>query len=682
MNKIFDSTLEHKKTVVAVFCVIFIACAVLAIFVPVNYKLESYLPADAESTKALQIMENEFSDTVPNARVAVFNVEISQAIEYKKEIENIDGVESVLWLDDAADLIVPVETLDKTMVETYYKDKNAVFSVTVKEGTESKTVKQIRELIGDNGAVSGEAALNANSQDMTVFESLKAFAFLIPLIIIILLISTSSWIEPVLFLAAIGVAVVINMGTNIFFGQVSFITQSISPILQMAVSLDYAIFLLRAFSEFRQTHEPKEAMRLAQRRALPAVAASAMTTLLGFLALCFMRFGIGSDLGINLVKGVSLSFISVMIFLPPLTLCCIKLLDKTRHKEFKPKLGGISKFVIKIRIPIMILMLALIIPSFIVQDHNKFTYGLGALETSSRAGQDEIKINETFGRSVPTVVLVPKGDTGREDELCKKLGDMQAVTSVVSYTTAVGSQIPQDFLDSAVTKNFYSDNYSRIILYADTETEGDEAFTLVENTRSLASEYYGDKALTLGESVSLYDIKNVVNADSTFINILAIVLIGLVVLFTFKSLSLPLILLLTIEGAIWINLAITYFSGSPLCYIGFLVISTVQLGATVDYAILFTDNYLRYRKDNKPKDAAQKTLVHTMPAIIISAAILSLAGFIVGLVSTNDVVSQLGYLLGRGALLSAASVLLFLPALTSISDKFVGVTTLKRRDDK
>ena len=186
----------------------------------------------------------------------------------------------------------------------------------------------------------------------------------------------------------------------------------------------------------------------------------------------------------------------------------------------------------------------------------------------------------------------------------------------------------------------------------------------------------------MGESVSLYDIKDVVNADSTFINILAIVLIGLVVLITFKSISLPIILLLTIEGAVWINLAITYFSGSALCYIGFLVISTVQLGATVDYAILFTDNYLRYRKELKPKEAAAKTLTHSMPAILISAAILSLAGFIVGLISSNDVVSQLGYLLGSGALLSAVSVLLFLPSISSVTDKIIRFTSLKRRDDK
>ena len=682
MNKISDSVLKYKKTVVLFFLILIAGCAVLAAFVPANYKLASYLPADAESTKALETMSKEFAGELPNARVAVFDVSLTEALEYKNEIKKTEGVESITWLDDVADLTVPLETMDKATLETYYKDNAALFSVAIKEGTEAKTVSRIRELVSDKGAVSGEAAVNANTQEMSVGESIKAFACLLPLILIILIISTSSWIEPFLFLIAIGAAVVINMGTNIFLGEISFITQSISPILQLAVSLDYAIFLLRAFSEYRQTHEPAEAMRLARKRAFPSIAASALTTLLGFLALCFMRFEIGSDLGINLVKGVLISFISVMVFLPALTLCCIKLLDKTKHKEIKPKLNNISKFIVKLRIPIIIIVLALIIPAFIFQGKNSFTYGMGALEPNSRAGRDEAKIIETFGRSVPTVVLVPKGDTGRENELCEKFSQLENVTSVVSYTTAVGAEIPPDFLDTETVENFYSENYSRIILYADTETEGEEAFTLVENIRTTAAEYYGDNALTLGESVSLYDIKDVVNADSTFINILAIVLIGLVVLITFKSISLPIILLLTIEGAVWINLAITYFSGSALCYIGFLVISTVQLGATVDYAILFTDNYLRYRKELKPKEAAAKTLDHSMPAILISAAILSLAGFIVGLISSNDVVSQLGYLLGSGALLSAVSVLLFLPSISSVTDKIIRFTSLKRRDDK
>lgn len=678
MDAFFRIVLKKRSIVIAVFITFAVLCLILQTGVNINYRLSDYLPKGSVSTIALNEMQREFPGGMQNARVMIKNVSITEAIRYKEQLSEIDGVTSVTWLDDFADIRIPLELMDKEIVQSYYKDGSALFLVAIENAQEVRVIGEIRKITGDSGAISGQAVTIATSQEMAAGEATKAIIFLIPIIIVILLLATTSWIEPVLFLAAIGISVLMNMGTNFFLKDVSFITNSIGPILQMAVSLDYAIFLLSSFSKARgQTDNDSEAMAIAMKRSFPAIIASAMTTVFGFLALVFMRFSIGSNLGIVLAKGIILSFVSVMIFLPALTLTCSKLLDKTRHRSVMLKWQKPAKLLMKLRIPALILVLILIVPSFLAQNRNSFAYGIGVLDPETRAGMDEAAINEVFGKSASIILLVPKGDTGTELELAGRLSRVPNIISVVSYVTSIGADIPQDVLPDSTVSQFYSDKYSRMIIYSDTENEGTEAFAVVEQVREIAREYYGEEALTCGESTSLYDIRSVVTTDSTFVNVLAIAAIGIVILLTFRSLSMPIILLITIETSIWINLSIPYFSGTILCYIGFLVINTVQLGATVDYAILFSDHYLLNRKTLPPKSAAVKTLQETMGSILVSMTILSAAGFIVGLTSSTDIVSQLGILLGRGAILSAAMVLIFLPAAAILADKIVGATTYK-----
>lgn len=669
---------RRRKLIILIFIAVALVCAILQSGVSVNFDLVDYLPEDAESTLALKVMEDEFDTAVTNARAMVPNVSITEALEYKKALSEIDGVSDLMWLDDVADLRQPLEMADKSLVETYYKDGCAVISLAIRSVDDVRIVNEIRALVGEDGAVSGNAVVSATSKEMSAGETARVMLFLVPLIIFILIITTTSWIEPLLFMAAIGVSILINMGTNIFLGEVSFITYSVSPILQMAVSMDYAIFLLKSFEKYRAvTNDVEEAMSLAMKRSLPAVLASALTTLFGFLALVFMRFEVGSDLGINLAKGVAFSLISVMVFLPALTVSCFKLISKTKHKRFIPTFKGSGKFITKVRIPALILVVLLVVPSYLAQSRTSFIYGIGDLEPSSRAGRDETIINEVFGQSVPTVLLVPRGDISKETGLSDELSDIRNVSTVVSYAASVGAQIPPEYLDESIVSQFYSDNYSRIIIYGDTNQEGDEAFALVKDVRDTAGKYYGSEALTFGASANLYDVRDIVTSDSLLVNLLAILAIGLVLLFTFKSLSLPLILLITIESSIWINLSLPYFAGSALCYIGYLVISTVQLGATVDYAILFTDHYLINRKELPPKAAAIKTVGETMASILTSAIILAISGFILSFISSNDIVSQLGTLLGRGAMLSTVMVLFFLPAATTLLDGLVRKTSLR-----
>lgn len=635
-----------------------------------------YLPDDAQSTQALNVMENEFTASVPNTRVMIPDVTLQEALTYKDELSTIDGVSDVLWLDDVIDLKTPLEMADEETVDTYYKNGNALFTIGVRAGDEVEITDAIYELIGENGAIAGEAINTATSQKMAGNESLYAAILLVPIIIFILVISTTSWIEPLLFLTAIGVSVLINLGTNIFIGEVSFVTQSVAPILQLAVSLDYAVFLLHSFNDYRKTtNNPEEAMQLAMKKSFPAITASAATTFFGFIALTFMNFEIGSDLGLNLVKGIVLSFVSVMIFLPALTLWLYKWIDKTEHKSFVPSFDGIGKLMLKLRIPSLVIVGAILVPAFLAQSNTSFTYGLGELPESSRAGSDFVKIKEVFGEATPIVLLVPRGEVAKETELVNELEDLDYVTSVIAYVNMVGSVIPPEYLEESVTNEFYSKNYSRIIINTNQGTEGEIPFGIVENVQTTAAMYYGDEALSLGESVTLNDIKTTVTRDNVVVNVLTIGTIALVLLLTFKSISFPVVLLLTIQSAVWINLSIPYFTNSSLVFVGYLIVSTVQLAATVDYAILLTEEYQHNRRKMPALKAIMKTLDQKTFSISISAAILSSVGFILWVTSSNPIVSSIGLLLGRGALLAFVMVVLLLPALLVVFDKLIKKTT-------
>ena len=676
MDRLTKAITSHQRAVIAVFLVLAVISAVLILGVSVNYNLADYLPPDAESTVALGIMDEEFGTGVPNARVMVSGLTIAEAAELKTQIAAVDGVTGVMWLDDVEDLTTPVEMMDTATVEQYWRDGSALYQVTVADGREASTVDALYDLIGENGAISGDAANTANMQNRVVSEVLGAAAILLPLIIVLLLVTTTSWIAPLLFLASIGVAIVINMGTNIVFGEISFVTQSVSPIMQLAVSLDYAIFLLNSFERHRQeTPDAEQAMRMAIKESFSSIAASAATTVFGFMALIFMRFEIGADLGLNLVKGVILSYVSVVVFLPCLSLACVKLLDKTRHKRIVPEIRGIGRGLVKIRVPALILVLLLVVPCFLAQSRTDFFYGMGSPDPNLRYGQDTELINETFGESTSIVLFVPRGNPGAEAELSAEIADIDHVTAVMSYAYTVG-EVPEGTLDDAVVSNFYSDNYARIVVTTDTGTEGDEAFATVEAVRSAAAKYY-DEYYACGESANIYDIRDVVTEDSGLVNLISVAFILLTLLVTFRSLTLPLILIFVIETAIWINLSVPYFTDNALVYIGYLVINTVQLGATVDYAILMTDGYVVNRRTMLKREAVINTLQTNFLSVLTSGLILSIAGFCLNFTSSMTIVSELGLLLARGTLLSMAMVLLALPALLMLFDPLTARLTLK-----
>ncbi|WP_186813656.1 efflux RND transporter permease subunit [Oceanobacillus sojae] len=676
--------IRFKKTIVTIFTILMILSLAGILFVDVNYNMQDYLPDKAESTQALEVMEEEFDSGIPNARVMVGDVSIQEAMEYKHALEEINGVTEVLWLDDVMDIRTPVEVSDTSTVETYYKNENALFSVTIANEKEVEATNAIYDLIGEDNAISGEAVNTATEQEMTGKESMYAAALLVPIIVIILILSTSSWVEPVFFLTAIGVSVLINLGTNIFIGEISFVTQAVAPILQLAVSLDYAIFLLHSFQDYRnKNYKPEDAMKSAIKESWPVISTSAFTTIFGFMALLFMRFEIGSDLGLNLVKGIILSFISVIIFLPAFTLVFYRWIDRTQHRVFVPtRFEGVGKKLLKLRLPVLILVLLLLVPSFLAQSSTTFTYGMGEPPEDTRLGTDVRQIEDSFGDSTSTVLLVPNNDIGKEQEMVQVIENTDYVSSVISYATMVGSVIPQDFLEEETTEQFLSEHYSRIIINTEAGTEGDLPFTIVEDIREIASSYYGEDALTLGESASLYDMKEIVSQDNQLVNILTILGVGIVILINFRSISFPVILLLVIQAAVWINLAIPYFTGTPLVFIGYLIVSTVQLAATVDYAILLTETYKNYRRYMPKWKAMKMTLDDKLFSIAVSASILSIVGFVLWMTSSNPVVGSIGLLLGRGALLAFILVITLLPALLVYGDTLLQKTSLGMKFQK
>ncbi|SFD69729.1 hypothetical protein SAMN05216238_103200 [Lentibacillus persicus] len=667
--------LNKRKSIVIAFLVLSIISAIVQFGVPVQHDMVEYLPEDTPSIEATEIMDEEFSGEMTNARVMMKDISIPDALGFKDELNAVDGVSEVTWLDDAIDIKTPVEMADSDTVDTYYKDGNALYSFHIEEGKEVETTDAVYNLIDEENAMAGEAVNTARSQKMTTQETMNAAMILVPVIILILLISTRSWIEPVLFLTAIGVSILINMGTNVFIGEISFITQAVAPILQLAVSLDYAIFLLHSFDDYRnELSDPREAMQKAMKRSFPAIAASASTTFFGFMALSFMDFGLGADLGLNLVKGILLSFISVMVFLPALTLMFYKWIDKTQHRPFVPNRFNIGKYLMKLRIPVLLIVMVLIVPAFPGQSQTEFLYGNGEQPENTRVGSDTTEIEQVFGKSTPIVLLVPKGDIGKEVELVQELDRLENVKSTISYVETVGAGIPPEYLDESQTDQFFSENYSRITLNTTTDVEGDEAFSLVEEVRGTTADYYDDYH-ALGESVTLYDMKNIVQQDNTVVNVLTIIAIAIVLLVTFRSISFPVVLLLTIQSAVWINLSVPYFTDIPLVYIGYLIISTVQLAATVDYAILLTEDYVQNRKVMKAKQAIKKTINEKVFSIGVSASILSSVGFILWMTSTDPIVSSIGLLLGRGALLAFLMVVLLLPALLLVFDRVIEKTT-------
>lgn len=680
MEKYTDFILKYKKSVVVIFLLSTILSVFLATKVKVDYNFADYLPEDAQSTLALDTMNAEYAQSVTNMRVMINDVTIPEALEIKKEIAAIKGVEEINWLDDAVNIYEPLEYANQEIIDTWYQDQNALFTVTMDETNGEQVMKAIREIIGDENHMSGTAVTNALAPTSTTKDVQKIILIVIPICFLILLLTTNSWFEPVLFMITIGVAIMLNRGTNLMFGTISFVTNAAGSVLQLAVSMDYAVFLLHRFTENRQEgKEIKDAMACAVRQSMGSVLSSGLTTVSGFAALILMRFRIGPDMGWVMAKAIVLSLLCVLCFLPSLTVLGYKMIDHTMHRPLIPPFHRFAALVKRLCMPVTVIVLLLVVPCILGQQKNDFLYGGSEVYSTeeTQLGRDMIAIEEAYGTSNPLVLLVPKGNREKEIALNRDLKNLDCVTSVISYVNSVGETIPEEFIPADTLAKLYSDNYSRFVvsIKASEATAGwDE---MVDTIRKTGQKYFGEQVLLAGDLASTQDLKTTIIQDTAKVNLLAIGFVFVILLFNFKSISLPVILTLVIEASIWINLAVPYLQNMKLYYIGYLIISSVQLGATIDYGILLTDRYLEYRRKLEKKQAMRETIISCSLSILTSGSILTAAGFALGKISTNGVLSQLGIMIGRGVIISVCLVLFVLPALLLVCDGLIEKTTWK-----
>lgn len=673
MKKFYMSLVNHRKTMVMIFTMVFVVCLLLGNLVKVNYDINDYLPESSPSTVSLELMQEEFDGGIPNARIMISDVTIPEALEYKEKLEAVDGVTAVTWLDDVVSIFVPLSTLDTDTLETYYKDNNALFTVTIEEDRRIEAVSSIREIIGEDNAMTGSAVSTAISTTETVLEVNKISIFTVLFVLVVLVMTTNSWMEPLIVLIGLGLAIVINNGTNLIFGEISFVTNAAGSILQLAVSLDYSVFLLHRFEECRQENpDVKAAMTEALCKSTSSILSSGLTTVIGFLALVLMQFRLGPDLGLALAKGVAISLITVFVFMPSFILLTYKWLDKTRHKDLLPKFDLFGKSVQKMTIPMVCIFVILIIPAYLASNANDYYYGSSNIfGNETQLGSDTAVIESVFGKSDTYVLMVPAGDTATETELSQELNNLPQVTSIISYVDLAGAEIPLEYLDENTLSQLISKNYSRMVLSVDVPYEGEETFALVEQVRNIAQKYYSDTYYLAGEGVSTYDLMETVTDDMVKVNLMAIAAVFIVLLLSLRSISLPIVLVLSIETAIWINLSIPYFMDTPIFYIAYLIISSIQLGATVDYAILMTDQYKENREMMNKKAAVIQTISDVTVSILTSGSVLTVVGLLLGYITTNQLLGQLGIFIGRGAILSLIIVLFVLPGLLYLFDPLI-----------
>ncbi len=664
---------RYREKIMSVFLLLAVICGFCIPFIKVNYDLTAYLPDDMISKKAIDIMEEEFGYP-GTARIMIENVTPYEAQLYKEMLENVDGVDMVSWI--SSDVYMSGEFIDIAGQTDYYKDNCAVMDVTFTEGDTSEltngALDEISAILGEKGHYGGPAVENKSLQETLNVQIAIITVIAIVLIFFILCATTDSWAEPFLFLIVMGVAIVINMGTNILRGEISFISNSVAAVLQLAISIDYSIFLLHTFMREKEKEPDKEkAMANAIRHAAVSVLSSGMTTFVGFMALFFMHFLIGQDLGFVLGKSIISSIVTVLLFMPALILRFDSLIERTQHKIIMPSFKRASQVVFRLRYVVVAFIAVVFLPTYLMQNSNVNTYGNSALGASEGTVvyDDEQLIESKFGRSNLYLVMVPNGSPVTERELAGELKELYYVRSVTALADILPRGVPEQIVPSSVTDLLRKEHYTRMLVFTRTKSESDLAFETSDEIQAIVKAYYPDNAYVVGNTPSTQDLKVICDADYAMVNAFSLVGVALVVILAFQSLLLAVVAIVPISSAICINLAIPYLQGRVFMFAAMVVVSCIQLGATVDYSILLINNYLDRREKMKPKKAALGALQASMLSILTSGTILTVAGYAIYFVVSVEAIKDIGHMLGRGAILSMGFVLLAVPGLMTMLDK-------------
>lgn len=669
--------IEKRALIESIFVAGCIFSIIAMCFVNVNYDLTKYVPSYTQSSQGLDKMKEEFGYP-GTARLMIKDVSLYEAKMYKDQLAAVDGVDQILWCDTTVNVYAGEDFVNLDDIKDYYKDGCAVMDITFEEESDSpkteRAIDEMKAITGDKGCYVGMAVQNKSLIETTAREMGRILVVAVLMILAVLCLATTAWTEPILFMMVMGVAVLLNKGTNIFLGTISFLTDNVAIILQLATSMDYSIFLLDAFMSWRDTGlSEEEAIVKAVEEAINSIFASSLTTVVGFLALVIMKFNIGFDMGLVLAKGIVFSLLSVVFFMPAMILKFTKLNDRTKHRSFFPDFTKLGKGVFKIRYAVLIGVLLITPPAYVAQGMNHFLYGNSAVggAKGTQVYEDDQEITARFGRSNMLLLIYPNNDMVAERRLSDELEDLPYVKSVTSMANTLPEGVPEEFLPESATSLLHKNDTARMLIYIRTKGESDIAFQCTDQIRDIMKKYYPEESYVVGETPSTQDIKVTITEDNTRVNVLSLLGVFMVVMFSFHSVLIPLVVMIPIEVAIFLNMAIPYIQGVDMVYMGYIIVSSIQLGATVDYSILLTNNYIAKRKLLPKKEACIEAVTRSCSSIFTSGTIITLAGYIVHFISTTAAIGDLGHLIGRGGLLSVMLVLTLLPALLVLCDPLI-----------
>ena len=680
MKKISRFISYHPKLVLLIMTLLLIPSWIGYEKTGVNYDILSYLPADLESTQGQQILDKDFKNAATG--MLILKGDDHDADELKKKILEIDGVEDVISKSSIVGDTVPDEFLPEQIRDTFYAEDSTLLMVKFSESSSSfktmEAIDQIKAIESKEKFLSGISSLVKDTKDLIDHETPIYVALAVILALIVLSLANESTIIPFLFMLNIGYAILYNFGTNIFLGEISYITKAIAAVLQLAVTTDYSIFLYHRYVEKKQTNEDnREAMSKAITSTVASIFASSLTTFAGFLVLILMRLSLGKDIGLVMSKGVLLGLISTVVVLPPMLLLTEKWVNKYNHRVLLPSFEKTADFTLKYRKTLFIVFLALFIPAVYGSTHTDLYYNL---DRSLPQDLDSIvalnKMKKDYNMA-STHFIVVKDDLSKQsiNGMVDELEDVDGVNNVLSVNSVTGLTLPSSVLPDKLQDNFVKNGYQMLMLNSKYQTASPEVNKQITEINKIVKDHDPDGYLT-GEAVLTDDLTEISDRDFKMVNIASIAVVFLIIAVVFKSFALPIVLIAAIELAIYINMGIPFYMGQTIPFITSIIIGVVQLGSTIDYSILMTDRFLYEYKQTKDKDEALMVATKETAKSIATSALSFFAATIgVGFYSKMEIVSTICIFLARGAIISMLVIIIFLPAIISVTFPFIKKTT-------
>ena len=683
MRKLGDFIVKHYKLILIIALILLIPSIIGYKATRVNYDILVYLPDSIKTVQGENILAEDFK-TGAYSIVVLENMNSKDILKLEQDVkEKINNVEICASIADIIGEDIPIEMLPDDIKDKIYVDNSTLMIITFKDAISSdetmQSIEKIRQITDERCKISGMSATLLDTRALSESEVTIYVIIAVALCLIILQLALDSFVAPILLLLNIGFAIIYNMGTNIFLGQISYITKAISAVLQLGVTMDFAIFLYHSYvAEKQKTSSIKEAMAIAIGKTLVSVVGSSLTTIAGFLALCSMNLTLGKDIGIVMAKGVLFGLICVVTILPALIIACNKWIEKTKHKEILPKFKHIANFVTKHSIILMITFIAILPVAYHGYKNTQVYYKLDSSLPDSLASVSANNIvKDKFKIISPEIILVDsKLSDEKINEMLDEIDNIDGIDCTLSSSKISKAGIPTEILPEDLTRKIKNDKYQLVIINSTFEMATNELNNQIEQVNRIL-EKYDKNAILAGEGPLMNDLVEVSDHDFNSVNTFSIAIIFIIMIFILKSISLPIILIAIIELAIFINMGIPFYTNTTLPFVASIVIGTIQLGATIDYAILITTKYIEMRKQGKDKHEAIKFAVETsVNSIFVSGMCFFGATFGVGVYSNIEMIGSLCTLMGRGAIVSTCVVVLMLPAFLMIFDKIICKTTI------